>query len=68
MENEPIELKDTVEIPARTFSMELGRAPLTSREVTTEYTAAGDLAGNAVAGLLSPKPLRRAPARKQSGN
>jgi hypothetical protein len=65
MENQPpVILKNTVELPAKTYSVAMGQTAATSRVVMTEATRMGSFAENAH--LLSDKPLRRIATRRLS--
>jgi len=64
MPNEPVDLKDIVEIPAKSISAAMGLVMATSRMPLTEYTAASTFSD--VSELLSDRPLRRPASRKLS--
>jgi hypothetical protein len=63
MINEPAGiLKDIVELPSKRVSVTMGRAALTNRVATTEYTANSKFSENVK--YLSDKPLRRPTTRR----
>lgn len=57
-----VNLKDIVELPSKTVSVALGRAAVTNRVPTTQYTKMGDFSD--CAHLFSDKPLRRPRPRR----
>ena len=55
-------LKDIKELPSRQFSIKMGRAAVTNRTATSEYTAHSSFSDNEK--YLSAKPLRRPEIRR----
>jgi hypothetical protein len=63
MIDEPVAiLKDIKELPSKQFSVTMGRAAITNRIATSEYTAHSSFSDNEK--YLSGKPLRRPEIRR----